>query len=143
MKLSQYFELKEFENSDTARAKGINNSVPVELVPCIVRLHDNILYPLRKNVGHPVRITSGYRCAALNKAVGGAADSQHSKGEAADIEVNGQSNLAVFNWIRKHCEFDQLILEKVGNAEWVHVSFKFDANRRQCLVYDGRSYKSI
>lgn len=70
MKLSEYFELSEFEHSDTARAKGIVNRVPAELVPNVVRLHDNVLYPLRKLVGHPVRITSGYRCAGLNKAWG-------------------------------------------------------------------------
>lgn len=143
MKLSEYFELSEFEHSDTARAKGIVNRVPAELVPNVVRLHDNVLYPLRKLVGHPVRITSGYRCADLNKAVGGATNSQHSTGEAADIEVAGQSNSAVFNWIRKNCEFDQLILESVNGVQWVHVSFRFGGNRRQCLAYDGKKYVSI
>ena len=143
MKLSEYFELSEFEHSDTARAKGIVNRVPAELVPNVVRLHDNVLYPLRKLVGHPVRITSGYRCADLNKAVGGAANSQHSTGEAADIEVAGQSNMAVFNWIRKNCEFDQLILESVHGVQWVHVSFRFGGNRGQCLAYDGKRYVSI
>lgn len=143
MKLSKYFDLSEFEYSDTAKAKGIDNTIPKELIPNIVRLHDNVLYPLRKLVGHPVRITSGYRCADLNKAVGGAANSQHSTGEAADIEVTGQSNMAVFSWIRKNCEFDQLILECVNGVQWVHVSCKFDANRRQCLQYDGKKYISI
>ena len=143
MRLSEFFELSEFENSATAKARGISNKIPAELLPSLVRLHDNVLYPLRKFVGHPVRITSGYRCAALNKAVGGAANSQHSTGEAADIEVAGQSNSAVFNWIRKNCEFDQLILESVNGVQWVHVSFRFGGNRRQCLAFDGKRYVSI
>ena len=143
MNLSQYFKLEEFEFSDTAKAKGINNSIPKDLIPNLVRLHDNVLYPLRKLVGCPVRITSGYRCAELNKAVGGANNSGHLYGQAADIQVTGQSNTAVFNWIRKNCEFDQLILEQVGGTQWVHVSYNFDHNRKQCLSYDGKSYKSI
>lgn len=143
MQLSQYFKLEEFEYSDTAKTKGINNSIPQDLIPNVVRLHDNILYPLRKLVGHPINITSGYRCAELNKAVGGALNSQHANGQAADIQVTGQSNTAVFNWIRKNCDFDQLILENVNGVEWVHVSYNFGKNRKQCLSYDGRSYKSI
>ena len=143
MQLSQYFKLEEFEYSDTAKAKGINNSIPKDLIPNVIRLHDNVLYPLRKLVGCPVRITSGYRCEALNHLVGGVSTSQHANGEAADITVTGQSNTAVFNWIRKNCNFDQLILESVGGTQWVHVSYNFDHNRKQCLSYDGRSYKSI
>lgn len=143
MKLSQYFDLSEFEYSDTARAKGIKNTIPAEYLPNIVRLHDNVLFPLRKLVGCPVRITSGYRCTALNKAIGGASNSQHSTGQAADIDVTGQSNLAVFNWIRKNCDFDQLILEQVNGVEWVHVSYNFGKNRKQCLSYNGKQYKAI
>lgn len=143
MDLSKYFKLEEFEYSDTARAKGINNKIPDDLIANVVRLHDNVLYPLRKLVGHPVRITSGYRCSALNKAVGGAANSQHANAQAADIDVIGQSNTAVFNWIRKNCNFDQLILENVGGVQWVHVSYNFEHNRKQCLSYDGRTYKAI
>lgn len=143
MQLSQYFKLEEFEYSDTARVLGIDNSIPASLIPNIVRLHDNVLYPLRKLIGHPVNITSGYRCPDLNTKVGGVATSQHANGQAADITVAGQSNTAVFNWIRKNCDFDQLILESVDGTQWVHVSYNFDHNRKQCLSYDGRSYKSI
>lgn len=140
MKLSQYFDLSEFEYSDTARAKGIDNTIPRELIQHIVRLHDNVLYPLRKLVGHPVRITSGYRNPELKIGV---SNSQHAKGQAADIDVVGQSNLAIFNWIHKNCDFDQLILEKANGVEWVHVSYNFENNRKQCLSYDGKRYVAI
>lgn len=143
MILSEFFNLSEFEYSDTAKTYGIDNSIPKGLIANVVRLHDNILYPLRKFVGHPVIITSGYRCPELNKKVGGASNSQHANGQAADIDVVNQSNIAVFNWIRENCEFDQLILENVDGAQWVHVSYNFDKNRKQCLSYDGRSYKAI
>ena len=143
MKLSQYFKLEEFEFSDTAKIYNIDNSIPKELIPNIVRLHDNVLYPLRKLIGHPVNITSGYRCEALNHLVGGVSTSQHANGEAADITVTGQSNTAVVNRIRKNCDFDQLILEQIGGTQWVHVSYNFDHNRKQCLSYDGKTYKAI
>ena len=143
MNLSEYFKLEEFTNSDTARLRGINNTPDTQSIVNIVRLHDNVLYPLRKLIGHPVNITSGYRCEALNHLVGGVSTSQHANGEAADITVTGQSNTAVFNWIRKNCDFDQLILEQIGGTQWVHVSYNFDHNRKQCLSYDGKTYKAI
>ena len=106
----------------------------------IVRLHDNTLYKLRKNLGHPVIITSGYRCKALNTAVGGAANSQHLTGEAADFVVQGQTNAAVFKWCKKNLEFDQLILEQSGSSCWIHISYKLKGNRRQALKFDGKKY---
>lgn len=143
MQLSQYFKFEEFEKSDTARAYGIDNTIPKSLIPNITRLHDNVLFPLRKFIGCPVVISSGYRCPDLNNKVVGVSTSQHAKGEAADIKVVGQSNMAVFNWIRKNCDFDQLILETVKGVQWVHVSYSFGHNRKQCLSYDGKTYKAI
>lgn len=142
MQLSEYFKLEEFTKSDTARQKGINNTPDMRSIVNIVRLHDNVLYKLRKNLGHPVIITSGYRSKALNLAVGGAANSQHLSGEAADFTVQGQSNQAVFNWCKKNLIFDQLILEQSGNAQWVHISFKLSGNRSQSLKFDGKNYYS-
>ena len=135
--------MEEFEISDTAKTCGLDNTIPKNLIQNIVRLHDNVLYPLRKLIGHPVIITSGYRCPELNSKVGGVANSQHANGQAADIKVTGQSNSAVFNWIRKNCDFDQLILETSDGIQWVHVSYNFAHNRKQCLNYDGKTYKAI
>lgn len=143
MKLSEFFNLSEFEYSEKAIAYGINNALPRDLLLNIVRLHDNILYPLRKATGCPVVISSGYRCKALNNLVSKSKTSQHMDGKAADFVVKGQSNLSVINWIRKNCDFDQLILEKVKGQEWVHVSYNFGKNRKQVLHYDGKSYTSF
>ena len=142
MKLSEYFDLKEFEYSNTAFIMGIDNKIPTEYLPNVVRLHDYILYPLRKATGCPVVISSGYRSAKLNENIG-VKNSQHCEGKAVDINVKGQSNLAVLNWIRKNCDFDQLIIEKVQCTEWIHVSYNFGKNRKQVLHFDGKSYKSI
>lgn len=143
MKLSEYFNLSEFEYSSTAFIMKIDNAIPKEFLINVVRLHDNILYPLRKATGCPVVISSGYRCKELNDLVSKSNTSQHLDGKAADFVVKGQSNLSVINWIRKNCDFDQLILEKVKGDEWIHASFNFGKNRKQVLRYDGKSYTSF
>lgn len=143
MNLSKYFKIKEFEYSSTALIMGIDNKIPVDLLQNVIRLHDNILYPLRKAIGCPVIISSCYRCEKLNKIIGGVKNSQHNEAKAVDFTVKGQSNIAVFNWIRKNCDYDQLILETVNGAQWIHVSYNFENNRKQCLSYDGKTYKSL
>jgi hypothetical protein len=143
MKLSEYFNISEFEYSSTAFIMKIDNSIPKELIMNVVRLHDNILYPLRKATGCPVNISSGYRCDKLNKVIGGVQNSQHNEAKAVDFTVKGQSNITVINWIRKHCDFDQLISEKVNGQEWIHVSYNFGKNRKQVLHYNGKQYIAI
>ena len=83
--------------------------------------------------GAPIHVTSGYRSPAVNKAVGGARNSQHMLGEAADITVNSrEGNKKLFEIIRDHLSFDQLINER--DFSWIHVSFKsVGGNRRQVL----------
>ena len=97
MKLSEFFDLKEFEYSSTAFIMGIDNTIPSDLLPNIVRLHDNILYPLRKATGCPVIISSGFRCDKLNKVIGGVKNSQHNEAKAIDFTVKNQSDLSVIN----------------------------------------------
>ena len=146
MRLSDNFTLAEFTKSQTAIRKGISNQpTPVHL-EAMKALCAHILEPLRAHFGKPVRLTSGYRSARLNSAVGGSKTSQHSKGEAADLEIIGVANDRVAKWIRDNLPFDQVILEfyKAGdpNSGWVHVSYG-PRNRRQALTTsDGRTYKA-
>ena len=82
--------------------------------------------------GKPVLVSSGFRSNDLNRAVGGAATSQHMKGEAADIYTGTkEGNKKLFELIRDNLPFDQLIDEK--DFSWVHVSFKEIGNRKQIL----------
>ena len=85
MKLTEHFTLAEFERSATAARLHIDNRVPAELVPNIRNLCEQVLEPLREHFQEAVYVTSGYRCPQLNSAVGGVANSQHMRGEAADI----------------------------------------------------------
>jgi hypothetical protein len=98
-------------------------------VEALKALCEKVLEPLRVAMGKPMRVNSGYRGPEANKAVGGSSTSQHSKGEAADIEFDGFDNKKLAQKIiDMKLPFDQLILEfyKDGdpNSGWVHVSHK-------------------
>lgn len=130
--LTPHFRLSEFSRSNTADSKGIDNSVPKELIPSLKNLCQQVLEPLREHFGKPIIISSGYRCHSLNKAVGGVPNSQHLKGEAADIVM---PNLAeAFYWLIDNTPFDQLGFESKGSTKWIHVSCKMDlSENRQCI----------
>ena len=126
-KLSEHFALSEFERSDQANALKIDNRVPVRYVPSLETLCREVLEPLRQHVGKPIRISSGYRCPALNKAVGGVANSQHLTGEAADIHLDSiEEGREWFKWLMDNTNVDQLIWERSGSTRWIHVSCKPD-----------------
>ena len=135
MQLTKNFKLEEFAKSETAQRRGINNSIPAELIPNIKALCENVLQPLRDAVGVPVKISSGYRCPALNKAVGGSSTSQHMKGEAADIVIpDKKTGLRWFEWMRTHLTYNQLIWETNSRGgSWIHVGYKRAGNKMQVL----------
>lgn len=134
MKLSKNFWLSEFLTSQTATRKGIENTPDESQGNSLKLLCENILQPLRDWYKHPIRINSGFRSTELNKAIGGSKTSQHCKGQAADIDTV-LHNAELFNYIRLHLDFDQLIWEfGDDNAPaWVHVSYKGTKNRNEVL----------
>lgn len=138
MKLSENFTLREFTKSQTASRRGIDNTPSDEHLDNALALFENVVQPVRDYFG-PTIITSGYRSPELNQAIGGSPTSQHSVGQAADLEVLGVSTAAVCEWIAENVEFDQLILEFYTpgqtNSGWVHVSYVKDGvNRKETLT---------
>ena len=131
----KYFTMTELTSSATAKRKGIDNTPDAKAKAALSALVANVLDPLREKYGKPIVVSSGYRCPKLNKAVGGVARSQHTKGEAADIRCVSDSraeNKRLFDLIvASGLPFDQLIDEY--GYDWVHVSYKDGANRRQIL----------
>ena len=130
----KYFSYEELTKSIIAKNKGIDNTPSTEIKKNLKALVDNILDPLREAYGKPITVTSGDRCPKLNTAVKGAKNSQHVKGQAADI--NGVKDLRSENKklfdlvIKLNLPYDQLIDEY--NYNWVHVSFS-DKPRKQIL----------
>lgn len=135
--ISKNFTLEELCASATAKAKGIRNNPGQTDVVNLCALVHQVLQPLRDVMGYAIKIGSGYRSLALNQAVGGVRNSQHMRGEAADLCIDGdlQKGKRWFEWIKSHCEFDQLILEhNAKGSYWVHVSYRADGkNRRQVI----------
>ena len=129
--------MEEFERSSTADRLGIDNRVPAALIPHLKTLCEVVLEPLRAFAGKPIVISSGYRCPALNQAVGGASQSQHLRGEAADLHLPSTAEGRTwFSWLIDNTTFDQLIWEHDGRGtHWIHVSCKADPrqNRNQVL----------
>jgi hypothetical protein len=139
MRISKNFTLEELTASATAKAKGISNNPGQTDIVNLCGLVHNVLQPLRNWWGKEVKIGSGYRSLALNRAVGGVSNSQHMRGQAADLCIDGdmKKGRKWFDYIKTHLPFDQLIWEHSSNGTyWVHVSFihpDLGRNRRQAI----------
>ena len=101
----------------------------------------HVLDPVRELFGSSIYISSGYRCDALNKALGGVRDSHHTKGMASDLTVNKKEDLKIlFDIIKISCKFTQLIFEDNGKTQWIHVSYDKDDLRNQILYMKHGKY---
>jgi hypothetical protein len=151
MKLTQNFTLKELTKSDTAIRKGISNEPNTDEIEKLKLLCETILQPVRDKFG-AVTVTSGYRSPELCQAIGSSVNSQHTKAEAVDFEVEGVDNADVAYWIKDNIpNWDQMILEFYTpgqpNSGWIHCSITSKLERKQFLsAYkeDGKTkYKPI
>lgn len=138
--LSEHFSLEEMTRSGVAIRMRIDNNPDEEQVENMRQLCRNVLEPVRRRFG-VTQITSGFRSQALNAAVGGAPDSQHLRGEAADLHIsNMEVGRKVFDFIRLHTDFDQLLFERriKGGYWWLHVSFTTRRPNRHQAMLDWR-----
>ena len=139
MKLSKNLSLAEVTKSATAKRRGIANEPTIEHLENLKAVAENIFQPLREEFMCPIFVSSGYRSEALNEAIGGSKTSQHSTGQALDLDADVYgviTNADIFNYIIDRLTFDQLIWEfgTDENPDWVHVSFNKDnRNRLQVL----------
>jgi hypothetical protein len=140
MQLSEHLSLAEVTKSDTAKRRGVSNMPTEAHIANFKLLAENIFEPIRNHFGKPIFISSGYRSAELNKAIGGAASSQHCQGEAIDIDMDGRpggvTNKMVFDFIKDNLNFDQLIWEfgTTANPDWVHVSYESTGKQRKQIL---------
>lgn len=133
--LSKNFTLSEMLESGTARRMKIEEQfAPDSLVTeHLTELCTHILQPLRDYIG-AINISSGYRCPRLNKAIGGASNSQHLYGQAADIKGVGRvtNKMLYDSIIELKLPFDQIINEY--DFAWVHVSYGPRHRRQQLTI---------
>ena len=120
------FTYSELLISNIATRRGIANRATKDEEERLRALVENTLDPLREAYGKPITVTSGFRCEQLNRAVGGAKNSQHMRGEAADITAGTaeQNRLLVKMLVDNQIPFDQ----------WVHPSYRDGCNNRGELL---------
>lgn len=141
--LTNNFSYEEMTRSVTARNRGIDNTPDATQIASLRMLCIKVLQPCREHLGEPIVVQSGFRSSKLNKRIGGAKNSQHTRGEAADISC--QNNKAVFDFIHDNLPFDQLIWE-FGNddqPEWIHVSHALGENRGEVLRAFKKGNKTV
>lgn len=143
-KLSEHFQLWEFVTSQTAERAGIDNTPSATVVGNLKKLCEQLLEPARFALG-PLRISSGYRCVALNRAVGGSSTSAHVLGFAADVIPLKVTKMEFAKWVVKHVPFDQVILEfgQKDNPAWIHVSADPKHRCEVLQILAGTSYQKI
>ena len=144
MVLSEHFTLAEAIRSESAKRNGISNMPSPEHIANLKELAENIFEPIRANFRCPILISSGYRSKELNAKIGGSNTSQHSFGQAIDIDMDGTNygvtNAEIFHFIKDKLPFDQLIWE-LGNStnpDWVHCSYS-NRFRKEVLI----AYKTL
>ena len=132
MNLSKHVTRAEFERSETAINRGINNSMGSADIERAKLLCENCFEPIRAHLGAPIKVNSGYRSPAVNKRIGGATSSQHCIGEAIDLDLHDRD---LFEWIIDNVVYDQLIFESgtEDSAAWFHISYRKNRNRKQVL----------
>ena len=128
-----YFTVPELVHSNIAARRGIDNTPSPKIESNLNNLIQLVLNPLREEVGKPIIVTSGYRCPALNQAVGGSEKSQHMSGLAADIVCH---RISVDELFRIACEMsddDEIWADQIINeyGRWVHISTKKTNRRKQ------------
>ena len=139
MKISPHLSLAELTRSQTAKRNGIDNTPTAEHLENFKILAEKVFEPIREHFKTPIFISSGYRSKELNALIKGSPTSQHCKGQAIDIDMDGGNgevtNRMVFDFIKNKLDFDQLIWEfgTDFNPDWVHVSYVKTGNRKQKL----------
>lgn len=138
--LTPHFTLQELAGTSVTKYKNKNLEEAKKIMGRMYMLA-GFAERVREIIGRPLIINSGFRCVKLNNAVGGSLTSQHLYAEAIDIRVNGKTSSEVFNMIvASDLKYDQLILEKVGNAQWVHVSI---GSKKEKLKYATGKYTRL
>lgn len=127
----KFFTLHELLKSETADTNRINNTPSFAVVENLNKLCQLILDPTRAKLDAPIYVTSGYRCRALNVAVGGVGNSQHLTGCAADLQYKDLQKL--FDILKDNPNVDQLLYERSKTSKWLHVSISVKGTPRHII----------
>lgn len=147
MNLTANFTLAEMTKSETALRHDMDNTPGEAEIANLKALAENVLQPVRDHFGKGVKVNSGFRHPEVNAKVGGSKTSDHCQGQAADIEIPGDPNADLAQWIVSNLDFRQVILEfytpGVPDSGWVHVSYVAGDNKKQVLTATKKDGKTV
>jgi len=147
MNLTKNFTLAEMTKSETALRHGMENTPGENEIGNLKLLCEKVLQPVRDHFGKGVKVNSGFRHPDVNAKVGGSRTSDHTRGQASDIEIPGVPNAELAEWIKDNLEFRQLILEfytpGVPDSGWVHVSYVAEDNKKEVLTATKKDGKTV
>jgi zinc D-Ala-D-Ala carboxypeptidase len=147
MNLTKNFTLEEMTKSETALRYDIDNTPNEQEISSMKLLAEKVLQPVRDHFGKGVKVNSGFRNQDVNQKVGGSRNSDHTRGQACDIEIPGIPNAELAEWIKDNLQFNQLILEfytpGVPDSGWVHVSYIPEDNKKQVLTATKKNGKTV
>jgi hypothetical protein len=147
MNLTKNFTLEEMTKSETALRHGMDNIPGENEIGNLKLLCEKVLQPVRDHFGKGVKVNSGFRHPDVNAKVGGSRTSDHTRGQAADIEIPGVPNAELAEWIRDNLEYRQLILEfytpGIPDSGWVHVSYVAEDNKKEVLTATRKDGKTV
>lgn len=128
---TQYFKSSEIIYSYKAEQLEIDNTPTDDVVIANLNYTLQRLNTIRERYGHPIIISSGYRCEELNRLVGGVKDSKHKTGLAVDLKFDEE----LFEFLKDNCSFDKLILEQNSKTKWLHIQFRLDKTKERRLIF--------
>ena len=147
MKLTENFTLSEMVKSETALRNNLDNTPGAAEIANLKVLAEKVLQPIRDHYKKGIKVNSGFRHPNVNAAVGGSRTSDHTKGQAADIEIPGVANADLAKWIKDNLKFTQLILEfytpGIPDSGWVHVSYNPDNLKCQVMTAYKKNGKTV
>jgi zinc D-Ala-D-Ala carboxypeptidase len=147
MKLTENFTLSEMVKSETALRNNLDNTPGAAEIANLKVLAEKVLQPIRDHYKRGIKVNSGFRHPNVNAAVGGSRTSDHTKGQAADIEIPGVANAELAEYIKDNLKFTQLILEfytpGIPDSGWVHVSYNPDNLKCQVMTAYKKNGKTV
>jgi zinc D-Ala-D-Ala carboxypeptidase len=147
MNLTKNFTLAEMTKSETALRYDMKNEPGDNEIGNLKLLCERVLQPVRNHFGKGVKVNSGFRHPEVNAKVGGSKTSDHTRGQAADIEIPGVPNAELAQWIVDNLDFRQCILEfytpGIPDSGWVHVSYVAEDNKKQVLTATRKDGKTV
>ena len=147
MNLTKNFTLAEMTKSETALRHDMPNEPGEKEIGNLKLLCEKVLQPVRDHFGKGVKVNSGFRHPDVNAKVGGSRTSDHTRGQAADIEIPGVPNAELAEWIKDNLDYRQVILEfytpGVPDSGWVHVSYVAEDNKKEVLTATKQNGKTV